>query len=274
MPTTESNAVARPQGSPKIAAETMEKVLIQGDLKALTPRERVNYYDAVCKSLGLNPLTRPFQYLLLNNKLQLYSTRECTDQLRQLRNVSIEIKAREITEGTYVVTASASLPNGRHDESIGAVSIDGLKGEARSNAMMKAETKSKRRVTLSICGLAFLDESELDSLRGATPVDIDPATGEVLQSGSVRPWTTFKGMLECLYELKARLGPENESFYYAVLKEFDKKHANEFKDPEQALACYHRLLAIVEEREGANFPQAQSDSTTAARPADPPTSNP
>jgi hypothetical protein len=30
---------------PKIGAETMEKVLIQGDLKALTPLERVAYYD-------------------------------------------------------------------------------------------------------------------------------------------------------------------------------------------------------------------------------------
>jgi hypothetical protein len=29
---------------------------------------------------------------------------------------------------------------------------------------MKAETKSKRRVVLSICGLGFLDESELDTI--------------------------------------------------------------------------------------------------------------
>ena len=29
---------------------------------------------------------------------------------------------------------------------------------------MKAETKSKRRVTLSICGLGFLDESEIDTI--------------------------------------------------------------------------------------------------------------
>jgi hypothetical protein len=36
-----------------------------------------------------------------------------------------------------------------------------------ANALMKAETKSKRRVTLSICGLGFLDETEADSIPGA-----------------------------------------------------------------------------------------------------------
>ena len=34
----------------------------------------------------------------------------------------------------------------RFDESIGAVPIESLKGEARSNAMMKAETKAKREL--------------------------------------------------------------------------------------------------------------------------------
>ncbi len=68
-----------------------------------------------------------------------------------------------------MVTARATLPSGRTDESIGAVPIDTLKGESRANAMMKAETKAKRRVTLSISGLGMLDESELESIPGAKP---------------------------------------------------------------------------------------------------------
>ena len=43
---------------------------------------------------------------------------------------------------------------------MGVVSIAGLKGEALANAMMKAETKAKRRATLSICGLGWMDEVE------------------------------------------------------------------------------------------------------------------
>ena len=36
---------------------------------------------------------------------------------------------------------------------------------ALANAIMKAETKAKRRVTLSICGLGMLDETELETIK-------------------------------------------------------------------------------------------------------------
>jgi hypothetical protein len=150
-------------------ASAIESVLIEGDLKKLTPEQRVSYYNAVCKSLGLNPLTQPFNYIVLNNKLTLYAKKDCTDQLRKLHDISVLIPAREVIEGVYVVTARATIPGGRTDESTGAVAIDGLKGESRANAMMKAETKSKRRVTLSICGLGMLDETEAEPLADPEP---------------------------------------------------------------------------------------------------------
>src|SRR5207342_2343561 len=140
---------------------TVERVLLDGDLGKLSPAQRVTYYGKVCDTLGLNPLTRPFEYLVLNNKLTLYARREATEQLRHLHHVSLTIAAREVVEDTYIVTARAVLPDGRTDESIGAKSIGNLKGEARANAMMTAETKAKRRVTLSICGLGLLDETEV-----------------------------------------------------------------------------------------------------------------
>jgi hypothetical protein len=155
--------------APAIDANLIARVLLHGDLRQLTPEQKVAYYRSVCDSVGLNPLTRPFDYLVLNNKEILYAKRECTEQLRFIHSVSIDPKTfhREVIEGIYVVTASASLPHGRTDVSTGAVSIEGLKGEARANAMMKAETKAKRRVTLSICGLGMLDETEVDTIPGA-----------------------------------------------------------------------------------------------------------
>jgi len=145
-------------------AKKLELVLIGGDLSSLTPDEKVSYNNSVCASVGLNPLTRPFEFIRLNGKEVLYAKRDATDQLRKVHAVSIKITAREILEGIYVVTALAKDSTGREDESTGAVSIDGLKGEARANAMLKAETKAKRRVTLSICGLGLLDETEIDSI--------------------------------------------------------------------------------------------------------------
>lgn len=149
------------------SAGALERVLGQGDLKDLSPEERVSYYLRVCESLSLNPATRPFEYLTFQGKTILYARRDCTEQLRKRDKVSVAITSREMVEGVYVVTAKATTPDGRTDESIGAVAIEGLKGEARANAFMKAETKSKRRVTLSICGLGCLDESEVEDVPAA-----------------------------------------------------------------------------------------------------------
>lgn len=145
----------------------IERALIVGDLSQLKPEERLSFYKKVCESVGLNPLTKPFEYVSLNNKLTLYARKDATDQLRNIHNVSITILARELVDDCYVVTARATMPSGRTDESIGAVNIANLKGEAKANAMMKAETKAKRRVTLSICGLGMLDESEIETIPNA-----------------------------------------------------------------------------------------------------------
>lgn len=145
--------------------EVMQSVMIKSDLSKLTPYERLDYTNAVCKSLGLNPLTGPFDFIWINGKLVFYAKKDCTDQLRRIYSVSVQIVERKLTDEILVVHAKATLPDGRCDEDFGAVPFHaGLKGEIRSNAVMKAVTKAKRRVTLSICGLGFLDESEIDSI--------------------------------------------------------------------------------------------------------------
>lgn len=140
----------------------MEKVLLSGDLTPLNANQRLAYYESVAKSLGLNPLTKPFEYITLNNKLVLYARKDCTEQLRRRYDISLHILSREVTDGCIVVTAQAKMPNGRQDESIGSVALPTGTADAKANAMMKAETKAKRRVTLSICGLGMFDESEMD----------------------------------------------------------------------------------------------------------------
>jgi len=158
---------------------TAERVLIDGDLSQLSPEDRVKYYNAVCNSVGLNPLTKPFEYIKLNGKLRLYALRDCTDQLRKIHRVSVRIVSRDRSDDLYIVTANASTADGREDESTGAVTIKNLAGEALANAIMKAETKAKRRVTLSICGLGMLDESEADSVPGAVRQPVGTLGGAV-----------------------------------------------------------------------------------------------
>jgi hypothetical protein len=157
--------------APMESAALLERVIVGGNLAELKPAERLMYYKAVCESVGLNPLTKPFDYLHLNGRLVLYAKKEATDQLRSLPQhaVSITKLERESSDGCYIVTAYATHKTGRTDSAIGAVNIDQLRGEAKANAIMKAETKAKRRVTLSICGLGVMDESEVeDALMAAT----------------------------------------------------------------------------------------------------------
>lgn len=149
----------------------LEKVVIGGDLSPLNARERMMYYSAICKSLKLNPLTQPFSYLTLKGKMVLYARKDCTDQLRRIHNISLDKPETHIVaDDVFVVTITARTPDGRCDTDIGATSIKGLKSDDLCNAMMRSITKAKRRVTLAICGLGALDESELETIKGAKPM--------------------------------------------------------------------------------------------------------
>ena len=152
-------------------ATAIEQVVIGGDLSKLTAEQRVTYVRTVCDSLGLNPATTPFQYIVLNGKLTLYATRSASEQLRKIHGVSIAPLERSLMAdaGLYQVVARGKDSTGREDEASGVVTISGLKGESLANAMLKCETKAKRRLTLSICGLGFLDETEVADIPGAQP---------------------------------------------------------------------------------------------------------
>ncbi|MGC2234295.1 MAG: hypothetical protein WBA09_22530 [Candidatus Acidiferrum sp.] len=176
-----AQAIVKTQQQTQIVSipEAIEKVLILGDLASLTPQDRVDYYKRVCDSLGLNPLTMPFSYILFREyeggtaKLSLYANKSCTEQLRKIHGVSVVPPMRR-SRTADVVTVECDVRDkfGRTDTASGSVPLykfkDGKRinfdGKDLCNAEMKCETKAKRRATLSICGLAFLDESELDTM--------------------------------------------------------------------------------------------------------------
>lgn len=156
-----------------------ELALINNDLRNLQPEERLALYNKTCESLGLNPFTQPFGYIdFRGGKLSLYAKKDATDQLRKIHGVSVEIVSKEMIGDNYVVIARAKDASGRCDEDMGSVSIKGLSGDNLGNAMMKAITKAKRRVTLSICGLGLLDETEVDTIPGAKDVTPQPQAAE------------------------------------------------------------------------------------------------
>jgi hypothetical protein len=176
-------AINQEKGKPSIANEhqlsVIEQVVMQGDLSKLTSDQRVMYYHKVCDSCNLNPYTRPFDYISFNGKLTLYARKDATEQLRKINGISIDKLEGKVVDDLYIVVAIARTKDGRIDQATGAVTIGNLKGEAKANAIMKAETKAKRRVTLSISGMGWTDESEIESIPNAVKVDVDLVTGEI-----------------------------------------------------------------------------------------------
>jgi hypothetical protein len=150
-----------------ISAASIEAVLIKGDLSKLTEEQRLEYYNSVCNLVGLNPLTRPFDYLYLSSKLTLYPNKSCAEQLRKIHGISLEIISQDLSpDGLYTVHARAKDDKGRTDEDVGVVTFGQMRtGEVVANMILKCVTKAKRRVTLSICGLGFLDSEGDDAPR-------------------------------------------------------------------------------------------------------------
>ena len=115
--------LARTEG--QALPELMEQVVMSGDLAQLSAQERLGYYRTVCESLGLNPYTKPFQYIRLNGKLTLYASKDCTEQLGQIHNVSYHLSEGQVIDDIYIIKAEAQKEF-RVASATGAVSISGL----------------------------------------------------------------------------------------------------------------------------------------------------
>lgn len=160
------------------SSELISNLVLNGDISKMSNEMKVEYYNKLCHSLNLNPVTKPFQIISFQGKTILYATKDCTEQLRKINKVSIVELNQDIKEGLCISKCKVQDKDNRYDIATGCVNIAGLKGDALANAIMKSETKAKRRATLSICGLGILDESELDTMPTYTTADITQLTAE------------------------------------------------------------------------------------------------
>lgn len=160
-----------------------EKALLQGDLSELTAQERRDFYAEVVDSIGLNPMTKPLEYIYLSGELTLYANKTAAAQLRDLHGISVTDLDITQADDLYTVFAHVQDQTGRTDVDAGMVAAGRKSGEALANARMKAITKAKRRATLSICGLGFLDETEVDDIPDSATeeANVDYDTGEIKQ---------------------------------------------------------------------------------------------
>jgi len=143
--------------------EIVTSLVLNGDLSKMNQEQKVNYYNMFCDSLGLNPVTQPFEIIKFNGKEKLYATKDATEQLRKINKVSIIESITTIDGNICITKVKVQDGTGRYDMATG-VTVLPSDPIGKANGIMKAETKAKRRATLSICGLGILDESETDTI--------------------------------------------------------------------------------------------------------------
>ena len=179
------------------SSNELEKVILNADLSSLTGEQRVNFYYQVCDQYGLDPFTRPFEFIKMNNKLVLYATKSCASALQELKSISVEIVKQEQFQDVWIVTVRGTRANEKAAdgrviaENVGITPIKGLSGDALSNSIMKAVTKAQRRLILQMCGLGSTDETELQSIANVSPqpvvkVEVDEQ-GEIAAEEVIPP---------------------------------------------------------------------------------------
>lgn len=158
-----SNEVAKQEQS--IDPKIFEQLALGGDLSGLNSEQKIQYFNKVCETLGLNPLTKPFEIMKLQGREILYARKDATDQLRKLYSISVK-DSQVDKQGDYLIARTVvEDAKGRQDTAMGVVFVGKSNGAQLANDYMKAETKAKRRATLSICGLGVMDESEVENAK-------------------------------------------------------------------------------------------------------------
>ncbi len=170
------------------ARSALDHYLASGDLGRLDPVQRAALYLEVCRSLAINPRTRPLDWIEFYDpetkvkKLTLYPNKSCTDQLAYLHKIRVRT-VEEKTVGTlFKVVVEGTMPDGRQETNVAYLDLtdrDGqpLRGQRYGNALMKCHTKAKRRLILGMVGMSVPDD---DTMPRARRVYVD-AGGNILE---------------------------------------------------------------------------------------------
>lgn len=172
----------------------------QGDWGKLSPGERRDLYREICETLDIEPNIMPF-YLITTQgrggggeKTILYLNRGGAEALRKKHHISVRVLQSSLIhlpgEGLFyqvVVEASMREPTQeegkevRREQGVAVADLRDKQGVELENAILFAETKAKRRATISLLGLGslLLDETEALSIPIKSFGRIDMETGEI-----------------------------------------------------------------------------------------------
>jgi len=151
----------------------MGKFIPVYDLESMNEEQRQQYVRNVCEHMGVPPELNLVMLTYLDEqdgprRLVAYAKRGATEIIRNNRNINVtELTSKEIG-GSIVFTATGKDNNGRQEMSTGSKYIYGLVGKELDDAIMTAQTRATRRMTLQFVGAGVLDESEVNPSQPVT----------------------------------------------------------------------------------------------------------
>ena len=153
--TTPTTAIAMRERYTPAVMDGVTEAVLNGDLKGLPPAVKIEYYNAVCHAVGIDPMARPFEYIpVRGGKEKLYWTAVGAFTLSAQHGGSVEDDGGLFDGEAYVVRAIARAPGGRMATNVGRLHIGQLKGQDLEDAKMKAVTKAHRRAFLTLFGVS------------------------------------------------------------------------------------------------------------------------
>jgi hypothetical protein len=259
--------------------------LIRGDVSNVPREALLRYVFTFCERVGISPLAVPFSLMKTQQGMQLVANRNFYDAVANKYSVSRECVGEGFFEGTklYYTRYRATTPDGRVTEDMALVDTAGLNGKDLANAIMKAHTKGRNRVTRAHLGFPFPDETEAETVPGASVVSIEEvpsgSNGEPLQDDALpkpEPPRASREQIKRIHALAKRLGM-NEEAYRRLLSERFGCQSSKSLTPEQAEELAREMAQLWREREQAQQQAEQSEAETlevAAEQSEHPGSNP
>ena len=155
-----------------MAKRQLKPFTIIHNLEKLTDEERTAYLAKVSGFMGLPPEMNALDMLWIPDeetglkKYVPYARKGTTDILREIHGIKVLSMEQHDGPGYVSFKATGVNPDGRQEVAIGAHGTEGLRGEKLAAAVMTAETRAGRRLTLKFVGAGILDESEAGAVTG------------------------------------------------------------------------------------------------------------
>jgi len=138
------------------------------NLETLSEEQRTKYLFEASEYFGLPGSLNALDLIWMHDektgmkKLAAYARKGTTDILRGIHGIEITALNPANGDGYVSFIAVGKDKTGRQEMAVGACDLSGLKGDKVAYAVMTAQTRAMRRLTLQFVGGGLLDESEVN----------------------------------------------------------------------------------------------------------------